>query len=76
MILSDVLAALADNDRLNVTLLNPSQLPMITFGAPGYQNIENDLGARTVYKIIVKANNAVELHISDVVVDPDPGNGG
>ncbi len=76
MILTDVLRALSVNDRLNVTLLSPSETPMITFNAPGYGSIEDDLGERTVHEIRVKAGNVVELLIGDMVADPDPGTGG
>ena len=51
MILSDLLAALASNAAVNITLLDENNEPLITFGASGYASIENDIAARTVRKI-------------------------
>ena len=54
MTLSDVLAALANNAGVSITLMDAEGAVLITFMAPGYGSIESDLGERIVKRITVK----------------------
>lgn len=54
MALSDVLAALANNAGVSITLMDAEGAVLITFMAPGYGSIESDLGERIVKRITVK----------------------
>jgi len=80
MTLSATLEALSVNEKLNVTILNLAEQPLITFNAPGYESIEDDLGPYPVLEIRVKAGNAVSIKLGDepnLTPDPDPDpNGG
>ena len=52
MTLSDLLVALADNDKQFITLVD-GETELITFNAAGYQSVESDITARTVDKITI-----------------------
>jgi len=65
MTLIQLLTALSGNTSVNITLQDKEENCLITFNAPGYQQIENDLGARTVLKVWVTASNAVTIQIDD-----------
>ena len=52
MTLSDLLVALADNDKQFITLVD-GEAELITFNAAGYASVESDLGARTVDKVLI-----------------------
>lgn len=54
MTLSNVLAALANNAGVSITLMDAEGAVLITFMAPGYGSIESDLGERIVKRITVK----------------------
>ena len=54
MALSEVLAALANNAGVSITLMDAEGTVLITFMAPGYGSIESDLGERIVKRITVK----------------------
>lgn len=55
MALSDVLAALANNAGVSITLMDAEGVVLITFIAPGYGSIESDLGAKIVKRITLKS---------------------
>lgn len=63
MILSDLLAALASNAAVNITLLDENNEPLITFGASGYASIENDIAARTVRKIQITSGKEMTISL-------------
>ena len=65
MALSDLLVALANNTRLYITLVDSSDVEMISFGAAGYANIESDLGTRVVKRITIETPNAVKVSLED-----------
>ena len=62
MALSDLLVALAGNEKLYITLADKEGNNLITFNAVGYESVESDLGARTVKKI--KVNSVAEVSIT------------
>ena len=61
MTLSDLLVALAGNQKLSITLAENDGTALITFNAAGYASVESDLGARTVKKITVDSPSAVTV---------------
>jgi len=65
MILSDLLVALANNQKLYITLNDKSGNELITFKAAGYTSVESDLGAREVNRIKIDSPNAVAITLED-----------
>ena len=84
--LKDTLAVLANNQAVNITLIDDNDNILITFGAPGYNTISDDLGNREVKWIKVttsnqltiavqEANNSSNTDPTDPSTDPtDPSN--
>ena len=68
MILSDLLKAMANNENVNITLVDSDENKLITFGASGYQNVESDVTARTVKKIKIESIVSVLIYIEDAPV--------
>ena len=65
MTLIQLLTALKGNENLNITLQDKEQNNLITFGAPGYLQIENDLGARVVDVVWITSLNHITIVIND-----------
>ena len=65
MTLSDLLVALANNQKLYVTLCDKNGNNLITFNAAGYTSVESDLGTREVNQIKIDSPNAVEIILED-----------
>lgn len=65
MALSDLLVALANNAKLYLTLVDSSDVELITFRADGYANIESDLGSRVVKRITLESLNSVKISLED-----------
>lgn len=61
MTLSDLLVALASNQKLYITLAENDGTALITFNAVGYTSVESDLGARIVKKITIESPNTVTI---------------
>ena len=65
MKLKDLLAALANNQTVNITLIDDNDNILITFGAPGYSTISDDLGNRDVKWIKIVAGNQVTIAVQE-----------
>lgn len=65
MKLSDVLAALANNANLNISLIDSNDKNLVTFNCDGWESIENDITAREVKKILIVSSSAVKIFIAD-----------
>lgn len=65
MTLSELLAALANNQKLCITLADTEGVEMITFNAPGYESIEGDLGSREVKRIKIASQTSVVVTLED-----------
>ena len=65
MTLIQLLTALKENENLNITLQDKEQNNLITFNAPGYLQIENDLGARVVDVVWITSLNHITIVIND-----------
>lgn len=65
MTLADVLAAMANNTGVNITLQDEDGNNLITFGAPGYSSIESDLGTRVVKRIKIRGAKDVAITIEN-----------
>ena len=61
MELLELLEALSGNEKLYVSLAELSGTKLITFNAPGYTSVENDLGSRTVDSIKIDSTSSVEI---------------
>lgn len=61
MTLSQTLAALAGNASISITIVDATNVILITFMAPGYGALESDLDDKIVKRITVKS--AKELMI-------------
>lgn len=74
MILSEILAALANNASVNITLVDDEDNQVVTFNAAGYGAIESELGERKVKRI--KINSGISVSISMEAADnsADPSN--
>ena len=77
MTLANVLTALHGNANINITLVDAQGVELITFGAPGYEAIESDLGTRPVTAITIESGAKVRIAVGDAVTvtpssDPDP----
>lgn len=68
MILADVLKAMANNENVNITLVDNEEKNLITFGASGYQSVEADVTARAVKKIKIESISHVKIYIDDAPV--------
>lgn len=69
MVLIDVLKALANNDKLFVTLTDIEGAEKITFNVVGYEAIESDLGAYFVKDITIAAPTKVSISISETEIN-------
>lgn len=65
MTLMQLLTALKENENLNITLQDKEQNNLITFNAPGYLQIENDLGARVADVVWITSLNHITIVIND-----------
>ena len=65
MTLSELLVALANNQKLYVTLDDKNGNELITFNAAGYESVESDLGARVVSKITIASPASVNVVLED-----------
>ena len=65
MTLSELLVALANNQKLYVTLNDKNGNELITFNAAGYESVESDLGARVVNKITITSPSSVNVVLED-----------
>lgn len=72
MILSETLAALANNTAVNITLLDDQDNQVIQFNAAGYEAIESDLGTRTVKRIKVSSGTSVSISMEAADNSNDP----
>lgn len=64
MTLLELLALLATNTSLEITLVDSTGDTLITFNAPGYTAIESDLGAYSVTAISVNSKTAIGITIA------------
>jgi hypothetical protein len=65
MALTDLLVALASNQKLYITLKDKEGNDLITFNAAGYESVESDLGSRVVKKITVGSPAEVSIVLED-----------
>lgn len=65
MTLSELLVALANNQKLYITLDDKNGNELITFNAAGYESVESDLGTRVVNKITIVSPSAVSVVLED-----------
>lgn len=65
MILKNLLAALSNNSAVNITLIDDNDNILITFGAPGYNTISDDLGNRIVKRVKIVTGNQVTIAVED-----------
>lgn len=65
MKLKDLLAALSNNSTVNITLIDNNDNVLITFGAPGYSTISDDLGNREVKWIKINTGNQVTIAVQE-----------
>ncbi len=63
MTLTEVMAALANNTNLTITLLDEEDVQVIAFNAAGYEAIESDLGSRVVRRIKINSGTAISISI-------------
>lgn len=68
MTLADVLKAMANNENVNITLVDTDEKALITFGAAGYQSVEADVTARVVKKIKIESVTHVKIYIDDAPI--------
>lgn len=67
MTLSELLVALANNQKLYITLNDKNGNELITFNAGGYESVEGDLGTRVVNKITIDSPSKVSVVLEDAV---------
>lgn len=68
MKLIDLITAMGDGDlnpKVDVTILDDSDVPLITYLSGGYASIESDLGPRKVKRIKINSATQVTVSISD-----------
>ena len=65
MTLSDLLVALAGNQKLYITLAALDGTALITFNAAGYTSVESDLGSRTVNKITINSPSEIVITLEN-----------
>lgn len=65
MKLSDLLAALSNNENVDVTLLDSKDIKLITFNAAGYVAVESELGKRIVRRIKITSATNVFISVED-----------
>ena len=65
MELSDLLVALANNQKLYITLADKEGVALITFNAAGYTSVESDLGSREVKRITISSPTEVTITLED-----------
>lgn len=65
MKLKDLLATLSNNSTVNITLIDDNDNILITFVAPGYGTISDDLGNREVKWIKINTGNQVTIAVQE-----------
>ena len=68
MKLIDLITALGEdnlNPKVDVTILDNADKPLITYISSGYASVESDLGTKKVKRIKVNSANQVTISISD-----------
>ena len=65
MALTDLLVALANNQKLYITLTDKESNVLITVNAAGYESVESDLGSRVVKKITIGSPAEVSVMLED-----------
>lgn len=65
MTLSELLVALANNQKLYITLDDKNGNELITFNAAGYESVESDLGTRVVNKITIVSPSSISVVLED-----------
>jgi len=65
MKLSDVLAALANNTDLKITLIDSNDTELVIFNAPGHGSIETDITDREVRRIKIDSGTSAKITIED-----------
>lgn len=72
MFLSEILAALANNTNVNITLMDDQDTQVVTFNAGGYGAIESDLGSRTVKRIKINSGTSISISMEAANSTGDP----
>lgn len=75
MKLADLLAALSNNENVDVTLLDSKDIKLITFNAAGYVAVESELGKRTVKRIKITSATNIFVSVEDAETTNDENNG-
>ena len=65
MTLSELLVALANNQKLYITLDDKNGNELITFNAAGYESVESDLGTRVVNKVTIVSPSSISVVLED-----------
>lgn len=65
MTLSQLLVALANNQKLYITLKDKNDNDLITFNAVGYASVESDLGTREVNRIVIDSPTDIKVVLED-----------
>ena len=65
MKLSALLAALSSNVNVVVTLIDDNDNILVSFGAPGYGTISEDLGNRVVKRVKIVTGTQVTVAVED-----------
>lgn len=65
MTLSAFLPTIANNNSLNVKLIDTADEVLIVFNASGYGSIESDLGAREIILITVLSSTEIIVKIAN-----------
>lgn len=68
MKLIDLLEAMGKDDlnpKVNVTILDNADKPLITYGSGGYESVESDLGTKKVKRVKVNSATLVTVSISN-----------
>ena len=68
MKLIDLLTAMGEGDinpKVDVTILDNTDVPLITYLSGGYASIESDLGTKQVKRIKINSATQVTVSISD-----------
>ena len=68
MKLIDLLTAMGKDDinpKVNITILDNTDVPLITYGSGGYASVESDLGTKKVKTVKVNTATLVTVSISD-----------
>ena len=68
MKLIDLLEAMGKDDinpKVNVTILDNADKPLITYGSSGYESVESDLGTKKVKRVKVNSATLITVSISN-----------